>query len=280
MKIFTGIESLRKELKNLRKKGRTIGFVPTMGYLHKGHISLIKRAKRDNDTVVASIYVNPLQFGVNEDYGRYPRDLERDKRLLEKNACDILFTPSDKEMYKEQLVSIRIKDLSEKLCGISRPTHFEGVLTVVAKLFNIVTPDRAYFGEKDFQQYLIIKKMVEDLNFNLKVVPCPIVREKDGLAMSSRNTYLSEEQRKRALVLYRSLKVGKEIIEKEGDIRKAKEIVREIIEREKPDKIDYIEIYDEDGLKEINDDTKYCRIFLAVFFGKTRLIDNMRAKLK
>lgn len=280
MKIFTGIESLRKELKNLRKKGRTIGFVPTMGYLHKGHISLIKRAKRDNDIVVASIYVNPLQFGVNEDYGRYPRDLERDKRLLEKNACDILFTPSDKEMYKEQLVSIRIKDLSEKLCGISRPTHFEGVLTVVAKLFNIVTPDRAYFGEKDFQQYLIIKKMVEDLNFNLKVVPCPIVREKDGLAMSSRNTYLSEEQRKRALVLYRSLKVGKEIIEKEGDIRKAKEIVREIIEREKPDKIDYIEIYDEDGLKEINDDTKYCRIFLAVFFGKTRLIDNMRAKLK
>ncbi|HAF07355.1 MAG: Pantothenate synthetase [candidate division TA06 bacterium 32_111] len=280
MKIFTGIESLKKELKNLRKKGRTIGFVPTMGYLHKGHISLIKRAKRDNDTVVASIYVNPLQFGVNEDYGRYPRDLERDKRLLEKNACDILFTPSDKEMYKEQLVSIRIKDLSEKLCGISRPTHFEGVLTVVAKLFNIVTPDRAYFGEKDFQQYLIIKKMVEDLNFNLKVVPCPIVREKDGLAMSSRNTYLSEEQRKRALVLYRSLKVGKEIIEKEGDIRKAKEIVREIIEREKPDKIDYIEIYDEDGLKEINDDTKYCRIFLAVFFGKTRLIDNMRAKLK
>lgn len=280
MKIFTGIESLRKELKNLRKKGRTIGFVPTMGYLHKGHISLIKRAKRDNDIVVASIYVNPLQFGVNEDYGRYPRDLERDKRLLKKNACDILFTPSDKEMYKEQLVSIRIKDLSEKLCGISRPTHFEGVLTVVAKLFNIVTPDRAYFGEKDFQQYLIIKKMVEDLNFNLKVVPCPIVREKDGLAMSSRNTYLSEEQRKRALVLYRSLKVGKEIIEKEGDIRKAKEIVREIIEREKPDKIDYIEIYDEDGLKEINDDTKYCRIFLAVFFGKTRLIDNMRAKLK
>ncbi len=280
MKTYTSIESLKKELKNLKKKNRSIGFVPTMGYLHKGHISLIKRARKDNDIVVASIYVNPLQFGVNEDYGRYPRDLERDKRMLKENGCDILFAPSDKEMYKEQLVSVRIKDLSEKLCGISRPTHFEGVLTVVAKLFNIVTPDRAYFGEKDFQQYLIIKKMVEDLNFNLKVIACPIVREKDGLAMSSRNTYLSEDERKRALVLYRSLKAGKEIIEKSGDIKKAKETIREIIENEKPDRIDYIEIYDENGLKEITNDTKYCRIFLAVFFGKTRLIDNMRAKLK
>jgi len=280
MKTYTSIESLKKELKNLKKKNRSIGFVPTMGYLHKGHISLIKRARKDNDIVVASIYVNPLQFGVNEDYGRYPRDLERDKRMLKENGCDILFAPSDKEMYKEQLVSVRIKDLSEKLCGISRPTHFEGVLTVVAKLFNIVTPDRAYFGEKDFQQYLIIKKMVEDLNFNLKVIACPIVREKDGLAMSSRNTYLSEDERKRALVLYRSLKAGKEIIEKSGDIKKAKETIREIIESEKPDRIDYIEIYDENGLKEITNDTKYCRIFLAVFFGKTRLIDNMRAKLK
>uniref|UniRef100_A0A7C3NHE9 Pantothenate synthetase n=1 Tax=candidate division WOR-3 bacterium TaxID=2052148 RepID=A0A7C3NHE9_UNCW3 len=280
MKTYTSIESLKKELKNLKKKNRSIGLVPTMGYLHKGHISLIKRARKDNDIVVASIYVNPLQFGVNEDYGRYPRDLERDKRMLKENGCDILFAPSDKEMYKEQLVSVRIKDLSEKLCGISRPTHFEGVLTVVAKLFNIVTPDRAYFGEKDFQQYLIIKKMVEDLNFNLKVIACPIVREKDGLAMSSRNTYLSEDERKRALVLYRSLKAGKEIIEKSGDIKKAKETIREIIENEKPDRIDYIEIYDENGLKEITNDTKYCRIFLAVFFGKTRLIDNMRAKLK
>ncbi len=280
MKTYTSIESLKKELKNLKKKNRSIGFVPTMGYLHKGHISLIKRARKDNDIVVASIYVNPLQFGVNEDYGRYPRDLERDKRMLKENGCDILFAPSDKEMYKEQLVSVRIKDLSEKLCGISRPTHFEGVLTVVAKLFNIVTPDRAYFGEKDFQQYLIIKKMVEDLNFNLKVIACPIVREKDGLAMSSRNTYLSEDERKRALVLYRSLKAGKEIIEKSGDIKKAKETIREIIENEKPNRIDYIEIYDENGLKEITNDTKYCRIFLAVFFGKTRLIDNMRAKLK
>lgn len=280
MKVFSKISQLKNDLKRLRDKNKTIGFVPTMGYLHDGHISLVKRAKKENDIVVVSIYVNPLQFGANEDYGRYPRDIRRDKIILKENGCDLLFFPSDDEMYHNQLVSVKIKELSEKLCGISRPTHFEGVLTVVAKLFNIVCPDRAYFGEKDFQQYVIIKKMVEDLNFNLKVVPCPIVREKDGLAMSSRNTYLSEDERKRATVLFKSLKIGKEILEKEKDIKKAKESVRKLIESEKPDKIDYIEIYDEDGLKDVTDDTKYCRIFLAVFFGKTRLIDNIRVKLK
>ncbi|MEO0237365.1 MAG: pantoate--beta-alanine ligase [candidate division WOR-3 bacterium] len=280
MKVFSKISQLKKELKNFREQQKSIGFVPTMGYLHDGHISLVKKAKKENDIVVVSIYVNPLQFGVNEDYGRYPRDIERDKKILKMNGCDILFFPSDQEMYHNQLVSVKIKELSEKLCGISRPTHFEGVLTVVAKLFNIVCPDKAYFGEKDFQQYLIIKKMVEDLNFNLKVIPCPIVREKDGLAMSSRNSYLSEDERKKATILFKSLIAGKEILEKERDIKKAKERIKKLIENEKPDRIDYIEIYDEDGLKDVTENTKFCRIFLAVFFGKTRLIDNIRVKLK
>lgn len=280
MKVFSKISQLKKELKRLREKNESIGFVPTMGYLHDGHISLVKKAKKENGIVVVSIYVNPLQFGVNEDYNRYPRDIEKDKKILKENGCDLLFYPSDNEMYNKQLVSVKIKELSEKLCGISRPTHFEGVLTVVAKLFNIVCPDKAYFGEKDFQQYLIIKKMVEDLNFNLKVIPCPIVREKDGLAMSSRNSYLSEDERKRSTILFKSLKLGKEILEKEKDIKKAKEQIKALIESEKPDKIDYIEIYDEDGLKDLTEKTKYCRIFLAVFFGKTRLIDNIRVKLK
>ncbi len=280
MKIIKTIEKVKKLIKESKEKNLSIGFVPTMGYLHDGHISLVKRAKKENDLVVVSIFVNPLQFGPNEDYERYPRDIESDIKILKKNGCDILFLPENKELYKEQLVIINIIELSEKLCGLSRPTHFQGVLTVVAKLFNIITPSRSYFGEKDYQQLLIIKKMVDDLNFDTKIVPCPIVREKDGLAMSSRNSYLSPDERKKSTILYRSLLKGKEIIKKTGDIENAKNVIKDMIESVNPTKIDYIEIYDEKNLKEINEKTKYCRIFLAVFFGKTRLIDNMRVKIK
>ncbi len=273
---------MRSLATGFKKEGKTVGLVPTMGYFHEGHLSLMRRARQQNDIVVVSIYVNPLQFGPKEDYKEYPRDLDRDKALAEGVGVDVIFAPSDEEMYfKDHSVFVDEVSMTDVLCGKSRPGHFRGVLTVVAKLFNIVLPDRAYFGMKDYQQLKIIERMVRDLNFPVEIVPCPIVREEDGLAMSSRNIYLTPEERKSALSLSRSLKMAKELIEKEGiDADKIKKMIVEEIKKYPYTKIDYVEIVDADSLKPLTKESKKALIALAVFVGKARLIDNTVVDIK
>ena len=213
MKIVSTIEEVRAQVREWKKEGKTVGFVPTMGYLHEGHASLMDAAGK-NDKVVVSIFVNPMQFGPNEDLASYPRDLEHDAKVCEAHGVDLIFHPTPEEMYGDNFYSyVDMNVLTEELCGLSRPVHFRGVCTVVAKLFNIVTPDKAYFGQKDAQQLAVIKRMVKDLNMPLTIVGCPIIREEDGLAKSSRNTYLSPEERKAALVLSRSIFLGKKMVE-------------------------------------------------------------------
>ena len=214
MKIVKTISEVRNSIKEWKKQGLSIGLVPTMGYLHEGHKSLIERAHKENDVVVVSDFVNPVQFGPNEDLATYPRDLERDAKLCEEAGAALLFNPEPDEMYFEDFHTyVNMESLSDELCGKTRPTHFRGVCTVVSKLFNIVTPDRAYFGQKDAQQLAIIRRMVRDLNFDIEIVGCPIIREKDGLAKSSRNTYLNEEERKAGLILSKAVKLGMELAE-------------------------------------------------------------------
>ena len=212
MQVTKTVEETRKQIKAWKKEGKTIGLVPTMGFLHEGHASLIKKCREQNDIVVVSDFVNPTQFGPTEDLEAYPRDFERDSKLCESLGTDLIFCPEPSEMYHDPHAFVSIDTLSETLCGKTRPIHFKGVCTVVTKLFHIVAPDRAYFGQKDAQQLAIIRKMVQDLNFDIEIVGCPIVREEDGLAKSSRNTYLSDEERKAALCLSRSVKLGQEII--------------------------------------------------------------------
>ena len=275
MKIIKTIKKMQFFSRHRRELGKTIGLVPTMGYLHSGHISLIKRAKKDCDLVVVSIYVNPTQFGPGEDYKRYPRDLERDKELAEAAGANLLFAPSNKEMYPDGYHTfIYVEKLSERLCGISRPTHFRGVATVVAKLFNIVKPDKSYFGWKDAQQLIVIKKMVKDLNLKVKVIGLPTVREKDGLAVSSRNKYLSEKERKIAPALYQALVKAKRMVNS-GE-RNAEKILKEakkIIEGRKI-KIDYLKVVNLTDLADIKRIEKNALIAVAAYLGKTRLIDN------
>ena len=260
----------------LRDQGDRIGFVPTMGFLHEGHLSLMRRARDDNHALVVSIFVNPTQFGPGEDYKSYPRDLERDASLCREVGCDVLFTPSADEMYPENSVTtVLVSDLTQTLCGASRPGHFEGVTTVVSKLFNIVRPHRAYFGLKDYQQYRVIARMVQDLNMNIQIVGLPTVREEDGLAMSSRNAYLYDDERAAALTLSRSLAAAREMLQ-EGirDPRAIEEKVTGIIRSEMSTRIDYVSIvdaYDLTPLKIIQD---RALLALAVFVGDTRLIDN------
>ena len=211
MQIVKTIDEVRSVVKQWKREGLSVGLVPTMGFLHEGHKSLIERAVKENDRVVVSDFVNPTQFGPNEDLASYPRDLDRDAKLCEDAGAALLFNPEPEEMYYEdRTTSVNMEGLTKELCGKSRPIHFSGVCTVVSKLFHIVTPDRAYFGQKDAQQLAVIKRMVRDLNFDIEIVGCPIIREEDGLAKSSRNTYLSEEERKAAVILNQSLKVGKE----------------------------------------------------------------------
>ncbi len=277
MQVFNEISSLKQHIKELKQSGKIVGFVPTMGYLHDGHISLVNESVSKNDVTVASIFVNPMQFGVNEDYGSYPRDFERDSALLEAAGVDIIFHPSPEEMYGENfLTSITVENMSNKLCGISRPIHFKGVTTVVAKLFNIVTPDNAYFGSKDLQQVLIIKKMVNDLNMSVNVVSMPIIRESDGLAMSSRNIYLSDDDRKGALLLNQSLKIASQMIENNQTF--AKDIFKAVethISKNDNAQIDYISIIDTETLEPVEIVGKGCALLLAVKFSKARLIDNI-----
>ncbi|MGB9812020.1 MAG: pantoate--beta-alanine ligase [Thermovenabulum sp.] len=277
MVVVEKISEMKEIVNNLKKEGKTIGFVPTMGYLHEGHLSLVRKAKSENDITVMSIFVNPIQFGPNEDFDRYPRDFERDKNLAQKEGVDYIFYPSVKEMYPDDFNTVvSVKKITEIMCGKSRPGHFDGVATVVLKFFNIVKPDRAYFGQKDAQQLAVIKQMVKDLNLDIEIVPCEIVREKDGLAMSSRNTYLSLEERKSATVLYKSLLLAKELIEKgERDVAKIKKSMEELILREKSARIDYIEFVNSDSFERIEKIEGKVLIALAVFVGNTRLIDNV-----
>lgn len=277
-----------KELNDWAKKnkvnGKTIGLVPTMGYLHEGHKSLIQKSSSQNDLTVVSVFVNPAQFGENEDLDSYPRDLERDKTAAEEAGADIIFHPSAADMYPESYgtyVSVD-SDITRILCGKSRPIHFRGVTTVVAKLFNITMADRAYFGQKDAQQLAVILRMVSDLNMNIEIVPCPIVRESDGLAMSSRNTYLSSEERKQALVLSKSLKKAEEAINNgEKDLKTIKDGIRKIISEAPLADIEYIEAYTFPGLSECGSIiSEKTLIALAVRFGSTRLIDNIIADPK
>jgi pantoate--beta-alanine ligase len=277
MIIIKTIKEIKGIITEHKKQGKTIGFVPTMGSLHEGHLSLIRTAKKENDLVVVSIFVNPTQFGVGEDFEAYPRDLARDANLSESAGADVIFCPSIIEMYPEGYQTyVEVLEITNKLCGKSRPTHFKGVTTVVNKLFNIVEPHHAYFGQKDAQQVAVIQKMVMDLNMNTKVVPCPIIREADGLAMSSRNIYLNPEQRNAALILSKSLFTAKDIISNGcTDAFKIKKVIMTMINNEPLAAIDYIEIVDALSLSDITTLKDKILIALAVKIGRTRLIDNI-----
>ena len=281
MRVVEKVNDVRATVKEWKAKGLKVGFVPTMGYLHEGHESLIKKASEENDRVVVSIFVNPIQFGPKEDLSTYPRDLERDSKVCESAGADIIFHPENEEMYfKDFSTFVDMNGLTDGLCGKSRPTHFRGVCTVVTKLFNIVAPDRAYFGEKDAQQLAVIKRMVRDLNIDVEIIGCPIVREKDGLAKSSRNTYLSVEERNTATILNKSLTVAKEKIQAgERDSAVIIKLIEEMINSEKLARVDYIEIVDSLSMESVEIIEKSVLVAIAVFIGKTRLIDNFTYEL-
>jgi pantoate--beta-alanine ligase len=277
MKIAKTIESVRHLVKAARRAGRKIGFVPTMGALHIGHISLIEAAKKNCDFVVVSIFVNPTQFGPGEDFAKYPRPIKADLKICRKAGVDVIFAPTPDEMYpSENLTWVNVEKLSEPLCGKFRPGHFRGVATVCAKLFNIVLPDVAYFGQKDAQQAIIIKKMVADLNMPLKIVVCPTVREKNGLAMSSRNQYLTAQQKKDAAYIYKSLQKCRQMI-KQGvrDTKKIKTEMRRILRQIPSAEIQYISIVDAETLRNIDRIAGKVLAAVAVKIGTTRLIDNI-----
>ncbi|MDD3319564.1 MAG: pantoate--beta-alanine ligase [Synergistaceae bacterium] len=276
MIISGSIKEVREVIGNWKKRGFSVGLVPTMGYLHPGHISLIERARKENDMVVVSIFVNPIQFGPNEDLDTYPRDMTHDREVCEKAGAELIFAPQPSEMYpSENFAFVDIKELGDGLCGAKRPGHFRGVCTVVSKFFNIVLPNRAYFGEKDAQQLAIIRRMVKDLNIGTEIVSCPIVREADGLAMSSRNLYLSPEERKAALSISRSLSAAKELMRKgEKDALKIRETIVAGISAEPLARIDYAEIVDSADLSPVQRIEKPVLAAVAVYIGKTRLIDN------
>ncbi len=276
MKLVKTISEVKDIVKEWKKEGLSIGFVPTMGYLHEGHGSLITKARENNDRVVVSIFVNPMQFGENEDLDSYPRDIDKDSAYVEELGGDLIFNPEPSEMYNDGFCSyVDMSVLTEELCGLSRPVHFRGVCTVVNKLFNIVQPDRAYFGQKDAQQLAIIKRMVKDLNMNLEIIGCPIVREEDGLAKSSRNTYLNAEERKAALVLNKSLKLGKELLDSGcRDANEVRKVIIENIEKEPLANIDYVKVVDGLTMQQVEKIEKEVLVAIAVYIGKTRLIDN------
>ena len=276
MNITGSIDEVRRQVKEWKQQGLSVGLVPTMGYLHEGHKSLIDRAVAENDRVVVSVFVNPMQFGPTEDLESYPRDMDRDAALCEKAGAALIFHPEPEEMYNGDFSSfVDMTTLTGGLCGKTRPIHFRGVCTVVAKLFNIVTPDNAYFGQKDAQQLAVIRHMVNDLNFGINIVGCPIIREDDGLAKSSRNTYLNPQERQAALILSKSLKIGRELIENgEKDVNVVVSKIRENIETEPLAKIDYVEIVDWNNLEPVEKIDGPVLTAIAVYIGKTRLIDN------
>jgi pantoate--beta-alanine ligase len=276
MRIIKTVKEIQEAAESLRKEGKKIGLVPTMGYLHEGHLSLVKMARGLTDVVVVSIFVNPAQFGPKEDFSKYPRDLQRDVKLLEKEHTDIVFFPEDKDMYPEGYsTNIQVKGLEDYLCGKTRAGHFVGVATVVAKLLNIVKPNLAVFGQKDYQQMRVIQKMVKDLNMDIEIIPHPTLREKDGLAMSSRNTYLSPTEREKALLIYRAIKKVEEIF-KEGQ-REApalKEEAKRVLSSKNGIDIEYISICNTDTLEEVDQIKDKALLAIACRIGRTRLIDN------
>lgn len=277
MQIIKTIDELRSIVKGWKKEGLSVGLVPTMGYLHDGHKSLIVRAASENDRVVVSDFVNPTQFGVNEDLDSYPRDIDRDAAVCEAAGANLIFHPEPDEMYfPDSCTFVDMDKLTKGLCGKTRPTHFRGVCTVVSKLFLIVAPDRAYFGQKDAQQLAVIRRMVRDLNFDIEIVGCPIVREEDGLAMSSRNTYLNKEERKAALILHEALMLGKEMAAQgERDASKIQSAIVHKIETEPLARIDYVELVDAENLENVAVMEGRVLTAVAVYIGKTRLIDNV-----
>ncbi len=277
MRILQTIADTQALCRHARREGKRIGLVPTMGALHEGHLSLVKTAKAQTDFVVASIFVNPLQFGPNEDLAKYPRTFERDCQTLEAEGVAAVFAPAPDEMYpKDAATFVEVEGLPRKLEGRTRPTHFRGVTTVVAKLFNIVQPDRAFFGQKDAQQVVIIQKMVRDLNMDLDIVVCPIVREHDGLAMSSRNRYLDTEQRRQALVLYRALtRIQTEADRGQSSAAKLIEAGKSVIADEPEVRLDYLEIVDRESLDPMHDISRGALVVIAAYVGPTRLIDNI-----
>ena len=282
MDIVNRISRMRELVKDIKKENKTIGFVPTMGCLHDGHLSLVTEARRMSDVVIVSIFVNPKQFGPNEDYEKYPRDITQDADILLKENVDYIFYPSADEMYPEIFKTyIDVAELSNKLCGKSRPGHFRGVTTVVMKLLNIVQPHFAFFGQKDAQQVIIIKRMIKDLNADVEIIALPILRDVDGLALSSRNLYLNEEERKAAVLIFRSLQQAHKSI-KNGEKRSNKlmQEIKKCIETEPLAKIDYVEMVELDNLNPVKSIEKSVLIALAVFIGKTRLIDNIIVEAK
>ena len=284
--IISGkIEETREQIKQWKREGFSVGLVPTMGYLHEGHQSLMEAARRENDKVAVSVFVNPIQFGPNEDFASYPRDFEKDAALCERTGVDLIFHPEAEEMYDEDFCTyVDMDGLTKELCGKSRPTHFRGVQTVVSKLFHIIPADRAYFGEKDAQQLAVVRKMARDLSMDIQIVGCPIIREADGLAKSSRNTYLNAEERRAALVLSRSLAEGKREIEQgERDAQKVKRTIQAVITQESLAKVDYVEIVDFADITPLRnlEDARQGEVLcaIAVLIGKTRLIDNFIVKV-
>lgn len=281
MKVFRRISPLRKYIHLLKPQNKSIGLVPTMGALHEGHLSLVREARKRNDIVVVSIFVNPTQFGHQEDYLKYPRPFKKDKELCQREGVDVIFVPEVKEMYPENyLTYVNVEKLNDRLCGKFRPGHFRGVATVVTKLLNIVQPDRAYFGEKDFQQLQVIKKLAKDLNLPCRIIGCPIIRESDGLAMSSRNIYLSKKERKDSPAINQALRTAGNLIN-DKKVRSAKRIIsaiKKIISAAHPRKIDYIKICDPETFEDMKNIRKPALISLAVWFGKARLIDNSLIK--
>lgn len=276
MEIVERIAEVRAIIAGQKEKGTHIALVPTMGYLHQGHLALVKQAKQENTFVVMSIFVNPLQFGPKEDLSSYPRDLEHDAKLARQAGVDLIFHPSVEEMYPQKnRTTVKVSELGNALCGLSRPVHFQGVTTVVSKLFHIVQPDRAYFGQKDYQQYLIVRQMIRDLNFPIEVISVPIVREEDGLALSSRNVFLTPEQRQEAVVLSKSLAEAETLIRKgERSVERIEEKLRQKITEESSGEIDYAEVRTAENLERPEAINEPVVIALAVKFGATRLIDN------
>jgi pantoate--beta-alanine ligase len=280
MEIIVQAKEMQRRAEQRRREGMIITFVPTMGFLHEGHLSLMREGRKRGDCLVTSIFVNPTQFGPTEDYDRYPRDLKQDLKLVQGVGVDIVFTPTVAEMYPDGFqTSVEVERVTQNLCGISRPHHFRGVTSVVAKLFNIVKPHRAFFGQKDYQQLIAIKQMVKDLNMDVEVVGMPTIREPDGLAMSSRNAFLNPKKRKEAACLYRSLLKGKELFAQgERSAATILQEVRRIIEEDKSAVIDYVKICDVHTLEDLEEIKGEAVIALAVKMGKTRLIDNIILK--
>ncbi|PIV39842.1 MAG: pantoate--beta-alanine ligase [Candidatus Omnitrophica bacterium CG02_land_8_20_14_3_00__42_8] len=280
MKVYRDPSSLIKKVREIKKQGYKIGLVPTMGFLHEGHMSLVRKARKDTDCVIVSIFVNPAQFGPGEDFKKYPRALKKDLVLCEKEGVDIIFAPESKKMYPRGYSTyVNVEKITDTLCGASRPGHFRGVSTVVAKFFNIITPDIAYFGRKDAQQAIVIKRMAEDLNMGVEIKVMPIVREKDGLAMSSRNVYLNRRERSEAQCIYKSLKSAKKLFNSgERDSKKIINKIKRVINSQPDTKIDYAAIVGTKDLRDIKKISGEALIAVAVKIGKTRLIDNIVLK--